>query len=263
MTPASARTLAAVRADLARLVRYDDESIVHEVWIRQRYDLGAAASYAPARTAAVRTAWHEAGHAVAALQVGARFSSASIRHGCASQGRVHGVTGGGADAFVIDAAGQIAERLRDWSMLADDDQLRAWLPTWRHDGGDARRFRQQMQSRFGDDEIEAWRHCEQVLTPLRLRIREVARALLVYPRYLPYQVVAALLPGWCWVTGVVLGYRVALAARYQAEKPSRESRTTSAPARARSSPENEPVATPTARAPAATAAAMSGGLSPT
>ena len=41
MTPAGARTLTAVRADLARLVRYDDESIVHEVWIRQRYDLGA------------------------------------------------------------------------------------------------------------------------------------------------------------------------------------------------------------------------------
>ena len=47
MTPASARTLATVRADLDRLVRYDDESIVHEHWIRQRYDLGAAASYAP------------------------------------------------------------------------------------------------------------------------------------------------------------------------------------------------------------------------
>jgi hypothetical protein len=113
MTPASARTLATVRADLDRLVRYDDESIVHEHWIRQRYDLGAAASYAPARTAAVRTAWHEAGHVVAALHVGARFSSASIRHGGTSQGRVHGVAGGGQEAFVIDAAGQIAERLRD------------------------------------------------------------------------------------------------------------------------------------------------------
>ena len=97
MTPAESRSLAAVRAELARLVRYDDESIVHQVWIRQRYDLGAASSYAPARTAAVRTAWHEAGHAVAALAVGARFSSASIRHGCTSQGRVNGVTGGGED----------------------------------------------------------------------------------------------------------------------------------------------------------------------
>jgi hypothetical protein len=192
MTPAEARHLAQIRAELSRLVRYDDESIVHEHWIRQRYDLGAAASYPPARTAAVRTAWHEAGHVVAALQVGARFSSASIRHGGTSQGRVHGVTGGGQQAFVIDAAGQIAERLRDWSMLADDDQLRAWLPTWRDDGGDARRFRHGIRARFGEDEFAAWRYCEQTLTPLRLRIRQVARALLVYPRYLPGQVVAAI-----------------------------------------------------------------------
>jgi hypothetical protein len=92
---------------------------------------------------------------------------------------------------VIDAAGQIAERLRDWSMLTGDDQLRAWLPTWRDDGGDARRFRQEMRARFGGDEVAAWRYCEQTLTPLRLRIRRVARALLVYPRYLPYPVVAA------------------------------------------------------------------------
>ncbi len=195
MTPAETRHLAQVRAELSRLVRYDDESIVHEHWIRQRYDLGAAASYAPARTAAVRTAWHEAGHVVAALQVGARFSSASIRHGGTSQGRVHSVTGGGREAFVIDAAGQIAERLRDWSMLPDDDQLRAWLLTWRDDGGDARRFRRGIRARFGDDEFAAWRYCEQTLTPLRLRIRQVARALLVYPRYLPYQVVAAVADG--------------------------------------------------------------------
>ena len=194
-TPASVRTLATVRADLDRLVRYDDESIVHEHWIRQRYDLGAAASYAPARTAAVRTAWHEAGHVVAALHVGARFSSASIRHGSTSQGRVHGVAGGGPEAFVIDAAGQIAERLRDWSLPAGDDELRAWLPTWRDDGGDARRFRHGMRARFGDDEVAAWRYCEQALTPLRLRIRQVARALLVYPRYLPYQVVTAIAEG--------------------------------------------------------------------
>jgi hypothetical protein len=195
MTPASVRTLATVRTELARLVRYDDESIVHQHWIRQRYDLGAAASYVPARAAAVRTAWHEAGHVVAALHVGARFSSASIRHGFDSQGRVHGVAGGGQEAFVIDAAGQIAERLRDWSLPAGDDQLRAWLATWRDDGGDARRFRQGMRSRFGDDEVAAWRYCEQTLTPLRLRIRQVARALLVYPRYLPYPVVAAVADG--------------------------------------------------------------------
>jgi hypothetical protein len=190
VTPAEARTLAAIQAELARLVRYDDESVVHQAWIRQRYDLGAA-SYAPARTAAVRTAWHEAGHAVAALAVGARFSSASIRHGSGSQGRVHSIQGGGDQGFVIDAAGQIAERLRDWSMLAGDDDLRAWLPTWRADGGDARRFRNGIAARFGGDEVEAWRYCEQALTPLRPRIRQVARALLVHPRYLPSAVVTA------------------------------------------------------------------------
>jgi hypothetical protein len=184
--------LAGIQAELDRLVRYDDESIVHEVWVRQRYDGGYAAAYGPARQAAVRTAWHEAGHAVAALAVGARFSSVSIRHGHAGQGRVHSVAGGGAESFVVDAAGQIAERLRDWSMLADDDQLRAWLPTWRGDGGDARRFRSGLRARFGEDEFGAWRHCEQALTPLRLPIRQVARALLVHPRYLPYPAVAAL-----------------------------------------------------------------------
>ena len=192
MTPAQAQTVAQIQAELVRLARYDDESIVHQAWIRQRYDLGAAASYAPARTAAVRTAWHEAGHAVAALAVGARFSSASIRHGSAGQGRVHGIQGAGERAFVIDAAGQIAERLRDWSMLTGDDELRAWLSTWRADGGDARRFRRGISARFGDDEVAAWRDCEQALTPLRLRIRQVARALLVHPRHLPYEVVAVI-----------------------------------------------------------------------
>jgi Peptidase M50B-like len=180
--------LAQIEAELARLVRYDDESIVHDGWIRQRYDLGAASTYASARQAAVQTAWHEAGHAVAALATGARFSSVSIRHGHSGQGRVHGVQGGG---FVVDAAGQIAERLRDWSMPAGDAELRAWLGTWRGDGGDARRFRRAMSARFGDDELAAWRHCERVMTPLRPRIRHVARALLVHPRYLRYDVVAA------------------------------------------------------------------------
>jgi hypothetical protein len=194
VTPAQARTLAQIQAELARLVRYDDESIVHEAWIRQRYDLGAA-SYAPARNAAVRTAWHEAGHAVAALAVGARFSSASIRQGSGTQGRVHGIQAAADDAFVIDAAGQIAERLRDWSMPAGDDELRAWLPTWRTDGGDARRFRRGIAARFGDDEVAAWRHCEQALIPHRSRIRQVARALLVHPRHLPYAVVAAVAAG--------------------------------------------------------------------
>jgi hypothetical protein len=143
----------------------------------------------------VRTAWHEAGHAVAALVVGARFSSASIRHGSGTQGRVHGIHGDGDLAFVIDAAGQIAERLRDWSMPASDDELRAWLPTWRADGGDARRFRRDIAARFGGDEVAAWRHCEQALTPHRPQIRQVARALLVHPRHLPYDVVAAVAAG--------------------------------------------------------------------
>ena len=111
---------------------------------------------------------------------------------CGSQGRVHSVQGGGEQAFVIDAAGQIAERLRDWSMLTSDDELRAWLPTWRADGGDARRFRRGITARFGGDEVAAWRHCEQALTPLRPRIRQLARALLVHPRHLPYQVAAAI-----------------------------------------------------------------------
>ena len=192
MTPAESRHLARIQAELSRLIRYDDESIVHEQWIRQRYDLGAAASYAPARTAAVLTAWHEAGHVVAALTVGARFSSASIKHGPGSQGRVHGIAGGGEQAFVIDAAGQIAERLRDWSLPASDEALRGWLASWRDDGGDARRFRRGMRERFGADEVAAWRYCEQALTPLRLQIRQVARALLVHPRYLPYEVTAAI-----------------------------------------------------------------------
>jgi hypothetical protein len=93
---------------------------------------------------------------------------------------------------VIDAAGQIAERLRDWSLLTGDAELRAWLPTWRADGGDARRFRHGIGPRFGTDELGAWRYCEQTLTPLRLRIRQLARALLVHPRHLPYPVAAAL-----------------------------------------------------------------------
>ena len=195
--PAGQRALAQIRAELSRVIRYDDESVVHDEWIRQRYDLGAFATYAPARTAAVQTAWHEAGHAVAALAVGARFSSASIRHGSgrhgrATQGRVRGIAGGAEEEFVIDAAGQIAERLRTWTMLEADRELRAWLPTWKSDGGDARHFRRSLGPRFGQDEVGAWRYSEQVLTPRRRQIHRVARALLVHPRHLPYAVVAAL-----------------------------------------------------------------------
>lgn len=192
MKPADKRVLAGIQADLSRVIRYDDESVVHDKWIMQRYDCGCFSSLAPARKAAVQTAWHEAGHAVAALAVGAHFSSASIHHGHRSEGRVHGLSGAGDLAFVIDAAGQIAERLRNWTLLGRDDELRAWLATWKGDGGDGRRFRQALGARFGTDECGAWRYSEQMLLPLRLTIRQVARALLVHPRHLPYPVVAAL-----------------------------------------------------------------------
>jgi hypothetical protein len=193
--PSQQRDVASIRAELARLARYDDESIVHDRWIRQRYDGGYAVSFVPARTAAVVTAWHEAGHAVAALAVGTDFSSASIYHARDSAGRVHGIRGAGELAFVIDAAGQIAELLRDWT-LPGSDELRVWLAGWQSDGGDARRFRRASAARFGPDrwaaERAAWRYSEQLLTPLRLVIREVARALLIHPRPLPHAVVAAI-----------------------------------------------------------------------
>jgi hypothetical protein len=192
MHPSQHRALAGIQAELGRVIRYDDESIVNGKWARQRYDCGCFPGLGPARKAAVAAAWHEAGHAVAALRVGARFSSASIHHGCGREGRVHGITDAHDLAFVIDAAGQIAERLRTWTMLEHDDDLRAWLLTWKSDGGDARRFRRALAPRFRDDECGAWRYSEQVLTPLRLQIRQVARALLVHPRHLPYPVVAAL-----------------------------------------------------------------------
>jgi hypothetical protein len=192
VTPSQRRVLADIQAELARLVRYDDESVVHDAWIRQRYDCGCFPGFAPARKRAVETAWHEAGHAVASLAVGARFSSASIHHSCGQDGRVHGITGADGHAFVIDAAGQIAERLRTWTMPERDADLLLWLPTWKRDGGDARRFRRAVRERLGGDEVAAWRQAEDLLTPRRLQIRQVARALLVHPRHLPYPVVAAL-----------------------------------------------------------------------
>jgi hypothetical protein len=208
LTPAQQRQLSAIRQELTRLVRYDDESVVNDAWIRQRYDGGFAATYMPARKAAVLTAWHEAGHVVAALATGSRFSSASIRHGSSSEGRVHAIAAAGnPDAFVIHAAGQIAERLYNWSMLDDDAQLIDWLKTWRDDGGDAKHFRAAIRPR--SDELAAWRYSERLLTPLRLQIRHLARAMLVHPRYLPYEVAKAL---------------------YQDSKPASESSTTPAPA---------------------------------
>ena len=205
MTPAQRRQLGSIRQELIRLVRYDDESIVHDEWIRQRYDGGYAATYLPARKAAVVTAWHKAGHVAAALAAGATFSSASIRQGTAGAGRVHSIRGGGPDASVIDAAGQIAERLRDWTMLENDDGLRVFLKSWRADGGDAKHFRDGITT----DEFSAWRRAEQALTPLRLQIRHLARALLVHPRPIPYAVASVL---------------------YHDGNPVSESSTTSAPA---------------------------------
>jgi hypothetical protein len=197
VTPAEQRTLSSVRAELARLVRYDDESVVHDAWIRQRYQGGYAETYAPARKEAVATAWHEAGHAVAALAVGARFSSVSIRASGRSAGRVHSITGGGTrtgtGAFVIAAAGQVAEGLRGWSLPSSDADVRAWLASWRDDGGDARRFRASLAgTQFAGREAAAWRHCVDVLTPLRLQVRTLARGLLAWPRHLPYAVAAEL-----------------------------------------------------------------------
>jgi len=93
---------------------------------------------------------------------------------------------------VIDAAGQIAERLMDWTMHERDEDLAAWLPTWRGDGGDARHFRRAIAPSFGTDEAGAWRHSEALLVPLRPKIRQLARALLVHPRPLPYEVAAAI-----------------------------------------------------------------------
>ncbi|MGH3302274.1 MAG: M50 family metallopeptidase [Streptosporangiaceae bacterium] len=195
LTPAERRALAAIRAELRRLVRYDDESIVHVRWVHQRYNCGCYPSLAPARQAAVRTAWHEAGHAIAALAVGARFSSASIHHGHRSEGRVHGITGAGRDGFVVDAAGQIGEQLMGWTSLDADADLQAWLGTWRGDGGDARRFRRSITPRFGTNELAAWRYSEDLVAPLRQQVRQLARALLVHPRHVPYNVAAALATG--------------------------------------------------------------------
>src|SRR6516164_11076622 len=190
MTPAQQRTLAAIKAKLTRVIRYDDESIVSDVWLRRRHDSGHFATLGDARRASVITSWHEAGHAVAALIVGARFRSASIHAGRDTEGRVHGVQAAGDLAFVVDAAGQIAEQLMAWTTLSDE-QLRAWLPTWRDDGGDARRFRAAIRQRFGNDEFAAWRYSEATLIPLRPKIRHVARALLVHPRHIPRPVVVA------------------------------------------------------------------------
>jgi hypothetical protein len=193
VTPGELRTLSSVRAALARLERYDDESVVHDDWIRQRYQGGFAETYAPARREAVATAWHEAGHAVAALAVGAWFSSASIRAGGRSSGRVHSITGGGADAFVIATGGQVAEGLRGWTLPSPGPEATAWVASWRDDGGDARRFRAGLPgTRFAGDEDAAWQHCVQLLTLLRPRIRSLARGLLTWPRHLPYAVAADL-----------------------------------------------------------------------
>ena len=56
LTAAQHRALAAIRAELGRLIRYDDESIVNEVWLRRRYDGNHYATLGDARRAAVTTA---------------------------------------------------------------------------------------------------------------------------------------------------------------------------------------------------------------
>jgi hypothetical protein len=197
VTPAELRLTAAIRASLDAASRHDDESIVHDAWAMQRYDTGAFPGLRAARQAAVVTAWHEAGHAVAALALGVRFSSVSIRQGRDDAGRVHRVGPGSGHAYVIAAAGQLAERLRDWSLPGRDGELRAWLATWTSDG-DARRFRQSVRHSPGLDEVAAWRHCERLQVPRRLEIRRLARALLVHPGHLPYQVAAALAGDGPW-----------------------------------------------------------------
>jgi len=105
---------------------------------------------------------------------------------------VHRISAVTDKSFVIDAGGQIAEHLMTWTMLDDDVELRRWLATWRADGGDARRFRRAIAGRFSGDEVGAWRYSEAVLVPLRPKIRYLARALVLHPRYLPYPVVRAL-----------------------------------------------------------------------
>ncbi len=192
MRPAEQRALDAIEAELSRLIRYDDESIAASKWIRQRYHSGCYPGLAAARQAVVRTAWHEAGHAAAALAAGAGFSSASIHHGRGNEGRVHGIRPGAEHDYVIHAGGQVAERLMNWTMLERDDELRAWLPGWTGDGGDARHFRRALRGRPDIDEFKAWRRSEEMLTPMRLTIRQIARALLVHHRHLPYNVVAAI-----------------------------------------------------------------------
>src|SRR5262249_1113922 len=70
-------------------------------------------------------------------------------------------------------------------------ESRAWLAPGRGGGGGARRFRTGIRERFGGDEAAAWRYAVRLLTPLRPRIRDLARGMLVHPRHLPYAVAAA------------------------------------------------------------------------
>ena len=131
---------------------------------------------------------------MAALAVGAQFSSASIYHGRGSEGRVHKIRGAGDLAFVIDAAGDIAERLMTWTMPRTRRSARRMAAdlALNMGGGDARHFRHSMKARFGPDEVAAGRYSESLLVNLRPKIRKLARGLLIYPRHLPDSVAAAI-----------------------------------------------------------------------
>ena len=184
--------MAAIEAELGRLIRYDDESIVHEAWIRQRYEKGFAASYAPARSGAVT-------HRVARGGPRGRraVGGSAVQLGEHPGGRIDV----GPGALDPGRRGTVLRHRRGGPGRRAAQGLDAagirrgaphWLASWRADGGDARRFRAGLRDRFGDDEAAAWRFTAATLTPLRLQIRQLARALLVHPSYLPYEVAAAI-----------------------------------------------------------------------
>ena len=67
MTPAQQRAVASIRTELSRLIRYDDESIVNDLWLRPRYDSGHFATLGDARRASVVTAWSDSARSMVSL----------------------------------------------------------------------------------------------------------------------------------------------------------------------------------------------------